>query len=476
MARDRRSVMNDWRVGVTLVAAFLAVPHTTLAAKPDKTLSIHSIHFHVPDGADLGSGLTWRDEHHLDAQTAKQLAAGDLLRRLDRLVSAAAHEAGLPDALVGGSGVYELSGTVLAIRIQQWGNLLSAKPIERAASVTVQWRVVVPASETLLVEETVSADSGRAESTVRDQVDLAIQHALGKILRSRAVRTFRSGFPPTGATSPGMSGGSVCSTPPLSLPADLAAARAAVVTIRSGSLRGSGVAISSDGLVVTRLHFDSQVIEIQLPDGKTLPATLRPESDGDLAILEIAETNLACLPISPLDHESAGVDVWAVGSGTVTKGIVGGYREVDAHERLQVDAAINSANDGGPLLLPNGMIAGVSLKSPAGAEPGTDLAIPARAVRAIVGRAANARTSAARSSAPAPAVAAIEETLETLSVGDRMEVELTKGSFLAGVVTELGVTTIQYQADGIAQSIRRSEIKTLRVVPAWVEIPSPPAH
>lgn len=469
--------MSDWRVGVTLVAAVFAVPHTARAAKTDKTLSIHSIRFHVPDGADLGIGLTWRDEHHLDKQTATQLAAGDLLRRLDRLVSAAAHEARLPDALVGGSGVYELSGTVLAIRVQQWGNLLDVKPIERAASVTVQWRVVASASETLLVEETLSVDSGRAESTVRKQVDLALQHALGKVLRSRAVRTFRTGFPAGGATPPGKPEGSACNTPPLSLPADLAAARAAVVTIRSGSLRGSGVGISSDGLVVTRLHFDSQIIEIQLPDGRVLPATLRPESDGDLAILEITETNLACLPLSPLDHESVGVDVWAVGSGIVTKGIVGGYREVDAHERLQVDAAINSGNDGGPVLLPNGMIAGVSLQSPTGAEPGTDLAIPARAVRAIVGRIANARTGVARSGEPEPAAASIEETLETLSAGDRVGVELVKGSFLAGVVTEVGATTIQYQFDGIAQSIRRSEIKTLRILPAWVELPPPPpAH
>ena len=469
--------MTNLPLGLALVATLSAAPQPTGAPKAEKTLAIHTIHFSVLDGTDLGAGLKWRDEYQSGKSSGPSLAAANLVEHLDRLVPAAAREGGLPDAIVTGTGPYELSGTVSAIRIQQWGTLLG-KPIEHNASVTVRWHVLVAASGVQLLDETVSVDSSRVRLSAAEATDLAIQHALTKFLRSRDVRNFRSGFPVTGADASGPGARPAesslsCETPPLSLPSDLASARAAIVSIRSGSWRGSGVIVTSDGLILTRPRFKAREIEVETADGKTLPAVLRPESDEELAVLEIAAKNLPCLRISAFDRESIASDVWAVGVETVTKGIVGGYQEVDAHEVIHIDAAINSANEGGPLLLATGTIAGISLRSSADAEPGANIAIPARRLRTIVARTALARAAAEQPGPAAAPASSLAEAFETLSPGDRIEVELVTGSFVIGVVTSLESKTIHYEGSGIAEVIKFSEIKKLKVLPASVDRPAP---
>ena len=183
------------------------------------------------------------------------------------------------------------------------------------------------------------------------------------------------------------------------------------VTVREGGgamegrparqARGSGFIIDPDGTIVTNNHVvkDADRVSVTLPDGTELPArVVGRDARTDLAVLKVsAGRALPALVLGDSDAVRPGQWVLAVGNpfglgGTVTAGIVSARgRDIGAgpyDQFLQVDAAINQGNSGGPLFTQDGRVVGVNsaILSPSGGNIGIGFAIPSSLVRDVVGQ------------------------------------------------------------------------------------------
>ncbi len=163
--------------------------------------------------------------------------------------------------------------------------------------------------------------------------------------------------------------------------------------------RGSGFVVNSDGTIVTNNHVASAGNEftVTLDDGTELPAKIvGRDPRTDLAVLKVRTDHpLPSLKLGDSDHVRPGEWVVAVGNpfglgGTVTAGIVSALgRDIGAgpyDQFLQIDAAINQGNSGGPLFTQDGKVIGVNtaILSPSGGSIGIGFAIPSSLVKDVV--------------------------------------------------------------------------------------------
>jgi S1-C subfamily serine protease len=173
------------------------------------------------------------------------------------------------------------------------------------------------------------------------------------------------------------------------LPGDLPATLEAVVEIRAGSVRGSGVIVSPDGWIVTAAHvvLDAPEVWVRLRSGLQLPATLHDaNAEVDLALLRVPGRSHPCAPVRAAEGAlDLGSDVFAVNvaigddrAPTVTRGVVSGFPVRDGRRFIQTDASLNPGSSGGPLLAPDGSIAGITVSKMVGVGlEGLGLAVPA---------------------------------------------------------------------------------------------------
>ncbi len=161
---------------------------------------------------------------------------------------------------------------------------------------------------------------------------------------------------------------------------------------------GAGFIISEDGLVVTNNHVVEQAENITVTDdnGEEYIATLiGTDARTDLALLKIE--GASNLPYVEFAQEDVRVGDWvvAVGNpfglgGTVTAGIVSARgRDISANtygDFIQIDAAINRGNSGGPAFNLSGQVVGVNtaIFSPTGGNVGIAFAIPAEVVQRVI--------------------------------------------------------------------------------------------
>lgn len=162
---------------------------------------------------------------------------------------------------------------------------------------------------------------------------------------------------------------------------------------------GSGFIIDESGYVVTNRHVvaDASKITVVLDDGTQFDATkVGADDKTDLAVLRI-ESDKALTTVSwgNSDDVEIGDPIVAIGNpfglgGTVTSGIVSArgrdLRSGPYDDFLQVDAAINRGNSGGPLFDHEGKVIGVNtaIFSPNGGNVGLGFAIPSNLARKIV--------------------------------------------------------------------------------------------
>lgn len=161
--------------------------------------------------------------------------------------------------------------------------------------------------------------------------------------------------------------------------------------------QGSGFIISEDGYVVTNHHVinDAAEIKVTLEGGEELDARLIGSDERtDLALLKIKDKRK--FKAVPMATEKARVGDWvlAVGNpfglgGSVTAGIISAHgRSVgqSPYDYLQIDAAVNRGNSGGPAFNLKGEVVGVNtaIYSPSGGNVGIAFAIPANVVNKIV--------------------------------------------------------------------------------------------
>ncbi|HMN51922.1 MAG TPA: Do family serine endopeptidase [Xanthobacteraceae bacterium] len=162
--------------------------------------------------------------------------------------------------------------------------------------------------------------------------------------------------------------------------------------------QGSGFFISADGYIVTNNHVidKANVVEIQTDDMKTYTAkVIGTDPRTDLALLKV--DGRADFPWVKLGSQPPRVGDWvlAVGNpfglgGTVTAGIVSARgRDIGAgtyDDFIQIDAAVNRGNSGGPTFNLDGEVIGVNtaIVSPTGGNIGIAFAIPADTVQTVV--------------------------------------------------------------------------------------------
>ncbi len=168
---------------------------------------------------------------------------------------------------------------------------------------------------------------------------------------------------------------------------------------------GSGFFIDEDGLIVTNHHVvaDSDEIHIKLSDNTELPAiVIGIDAKTDLALLKISsKRKFPAIKFGNSNKIRVGDVVIAIGNplgfgGSVTTGIVSSKGRdlgisIDelVDDFIQIDAAINRGNSGGPLFNIYGEVIGVNTSIPAaggGTNIGIGFAIPSSTVQDIVTR------------------------------------------------------------------------------------------
>ncbi|MBY5738729.1 Do family serine endopeptidase [Rhizobium leguminosarum] len=164
--------------------------------------------------------------------------------------------------------------------------------------------------------------------------------------------------------------------------------------------QGSGFFISEDGYIVTNNHVvsDGQAFVAVMNDGTELDAKLiGKDPRTDLAVLKVDGKGKKFTYVNWADDNNVRVGDWvvAVGNpfglgGTVTAGIVSARgRDIGSgpyDDYLQVDAAVNRGNSGGPTFNLSGEVVGINtaIFSPSGGSVGIAFAIPASTARDVV--------------------------------------------------------------------------------------------
>jgi putative serine protease PepD len=181
---------------------------------------------------------------------------------------------------------------------------------------------------------------------------------------------------------------------------------------------GSGIVLSSDGLILTNNHVAGQgTLAVTFQNGRTVKAKLvEADPTTDLAVIK-AEGVTDAVPITfgRSADLSVGQEVVAIGSplglsGTVTSGIISALHrpiqpqeesgnsngsEVNVIDGIQTDAPINPGNSGGALVDMNGNLVGITSAiatlggGPFGGQSGSiglGFAIPADEAKVVAGQ------------------------------------------------------------------------------------------
>jgi serine protease Do len=150
---------------------------------------------------------------------------------------------------------------------------------------------------------------------------------------------------------------------------------------------GSGIIISSDGYIVTNNHVveGADKVTVTLSNGSAYEATIvGTDAQTDLAVVKIDASNLNYLSflsnslkqLSVLDPVAAVGNALALPGGpTWTLGVVsnlGRSIQLDTgvvlNDVIQIDAAINAGNSGGPLVNMAGQVVGINVAIARNAE------------------------------------------------------------------------------------------------------------
>jgi len=177
-----------------------------------------------------------------------------------------------------------------------------------------------------------------------------------------------------------------------------------VVLIQTNHGLGSGFVYDSEGHIITNYHVieDADTIQVTFYDGNVTEAIIvGMDIYSDLAVIKIEfkVTDLRPVVLGSSSELRVGEPVAAMGnpfglSDTLTVGVVsslertldavGGYMIIDI---IQIDAAVNPGNSGGPLVNLKGQVVGVNtaIQSETGTFAGIGFAVPSDTVKREIG-------------------------------------------------------------------------------------------
>jgi S1-C subfamily serine protease len=150
---------------------------------------------------------------------------------------------------------------------------------------------------------------------------------------------------------------------------------------------GSGYFVDAGGYVLTARHVieGTNRIVMRTQDGKELSAiVVRYSTDFDAAVLRVEGEGFAVLTFGDSDTIRQGSEVLVFGyplsttmgasTFTVTRGIVSAIRP--GNEGVQIDAALNPGNSGGPVVNLKGEVIGIAVSGYWGAAPCASIGLP----------------------------------------------------------------------------------------------------
>ncbi len=166
---------------------------------------------------------------------------------------------------------------------------------------------------------------------------------------------------------------------------------------RRALAQGSGFVISADGYVVTNNHVIDGAAKIQVSfdeQNKHDAELVGTDPRTDVALLKITggktfpHVKFATKPVRVGDWVLAVGNPFGLG-GTVTAGIVSALgRDIGSgpYDFLQIDAAVNRGNSGGPTFNLDGEVVGVNtaIYSPSGGNVGIAFAVPAKTANEVI--------------------------------------------------------------------------------------------
>ena len=162
---------------------------------------------------------------------------------------------------------------------------------------------------------------------------------------------------------------------------DLTATTTNEETGKKPMLAGSGFFVSKEGIVLTNRHIvEDETLEyvVMTSDGNTYPAAIISRSPSqDVAVLKVEGNNFNFILLGDSKNINVGQTTVAMGSdsgefqNTVSVGVVSGLNKLaavlnsvsvpeDSVALIQIDAATNPGNSGGPLVDLNGRVIGIN--------------------------------------------------------------------------------------------------------------------
>ncbi len=166
---------------------------------------------------------------------------------------------------------------------------------------------------------------------------------------------------------------------------------------------GSGVVIDQAGHIVTNYHVIENVREVSVTlfNGESYDATfVGADPINDIAVIRIEAPVEFLKPVRMGDSTplKVGMNVYAIGNPfglerTLTTGIISSlnrslqiHRDRTIKSIIQIDAAVNPGNSGGPLLDSHGRLIGINtaIYSKTGQSSGVGFAIPVNLIKRVV--------------------------------------------------------------------------------------------
>lgn len=236
----------------------------------------------------------------------------------------------------------------------------------------VKWALFDPRCQRVIYE-------GRSEGFARTgPVDLAWEELLANAAASSTRNLLANGAflaalqrPREGAVQSAGAAFAIPSTPPPSggTAKNATMLAAAVVTVESDQGSGTGFYLSREGHILTCAHVAGRAkfVRVRTSTGRELPGeVLAADPKRDVALVKTQSTPFD--PLSPRrDNPKVGDEVYALGSplgnafsGTLTRGVIGGLRDLDGMSYLQSDVSCLPGSSGGPLLDATGSVIGIT--------------------------------------------------------------------------------------------------------------------
>jgi serine protease Do len=238
---------------------------------------------------------------------------------------------------------------------------------------------------------------------------------------------------------------------------------------QSRQAQGSGFFISADGYIVTNNHVIDKAskVEVAIDDGTTFQAkVIGADKKTDLALLKVdGRTEFSFVKFSDV-KPNTGEWVVAMGNpfglgGTVTAGIVSAQgRNIGSgpyDDYLQIDAAVNRGNSGGPTFNMNGRVIGVNtaIYSPSGGSVGIAFSVPASTAKWVVDQLRE--HGKVERSWLGVRVQAVDK-----AIADGLGMEVPKGVLIAQAETGSPAAKAGLKAGDVIVSVNGDEVKNPR--------------